>query len=56
MPSSWSGKVDNVTAGVTDGIKKLFVISAGNVTPEEIESVSYFDANINHSVENPGQA
>lgn len=56
MPSSWSGEVDNITAGVTDGIKKLFVISAGNVTPEEIESVSYFDANINHSVENPGQA
>lgn len=56
IPSSWSGEVDNITAGVADGIKKLFVISAGNVKPEEVESVSYFDANINHSVENPGQS
>ena len=56
VPSSWSGEVDNIAVGAVDGIKKLFVISAGNVKPEEVESTSYFDANINHSVENPGQA
>jgi len=55
-PSSWSGAVDSLIAGVGDGQKRLFFISAGNVMPKEIKEVGYTDANVNHSVESPGQA
>lgn len=55
-PSSWSAELDNITAGVVDGIKKLYVVSAGNVEREELEVTPYPDANINHSVEDPGQS
>ncbi len=55
-PSSWSAELDNIIAGVGDGIKKLFVVSAGNVEFHELERVTYPLANINHSVEDPGQS
>lgn len=55
-PSSWSAELDNIISGVADGIKKLYVVSAGNVEPAELEMLSYVDANINHSIEDPGQA
>lgn len=55
-PSSWSAELDKIIAGVEDGIKKLFVVSAGNVELYELEQLSYTDANINHSVEDPGQS
>ena len=57
-PSSWSGEIDNLAAGVdnqTDN-RRLILISAGNVCPEEFASANYPNANILHSVENPGQA
>lgn len=55
-PSSWSGELDNIICGMGDGIKKLFVVSAGNVCLDELEATPYPSANINHSVENPGQS
>ncbi|MFR5858322.1 MAG: S8 family peptidase [Clostridia bacterium] len=55
-PSSWSGEVDNIIAGSLDGIRKLFVISAGNVELYELQEATYKEANILHSVEDPGQA
>lgn len=55
-PSSWSAGLDSIIAGVEDGIKKIFVVSAGNVEGGELESVLYPDANINHTVEDPGQS
>jgi len=55
-PTSWSGAVDSLIAGVGDGYKRLFFVSAGNVLPEEIKKTGYTDANVNHSVESPGQA
>lgn len=55
-PSSWSAELDNIVSGAVDGIKKLYVVSAGNVEFHELETVGYTDANINHSVEDPGQS
>jgi hypothetical protein len=55
-PSSWSAELDKIISGVEDGIKKIFVISAGNVQTNEIEDVGYTDANINHPIEDPGQS
>jgi len=55
-PTSWSGAVDSLIAGIGDNQKRLFFVSAGNVTPNELKEVGYTDANINHSVESPGQA
>jgi hypothetical protein len=55
-PTSWSGAVDSLIASAGDGQKRLFFVSAGNVYPEEIRQAGYTAANINHSVESPGQA
>lgn len=55
-PSSWSARLDDIIVGEEDGIKKLFVVSAGNVLYDEIEKISYPDANLFHSVEDPGQS
>lgn len=56
-PTSWSGAIDNITSGaLEEDVKRLVVISAGNVYPEELLKISYPDANILHSVESPGQA
>jgi len=55
-PSSWSAELDKIISGAEDGIKKLFVVSAGNVKINELELISYTDANINHPIEDPGQS
>ena len=55
-PSSWSAELDNIISGASDDIRKLYVVSAGNVKYEELEVVAYPNANINHQVEDPGQA
>lgn len=56
-PTSWSAAIDNITSGV-DGNdeKRLFLVSAGNVQPDELRESNYPDANIIHSVEDPGQS
>lgn len=56
-PTSWSGAVDSLISGANeeDG-KRLFFISAGNVYPSEFSNLNYPNANMMHSVENPGQA
>lgn len=55
-PSSWSAELDSIIAGVIDGIKKLCVVSAGNVQFNELKSAQYPSANINHPIEDPGQS
>lgn len=55
-PSSWSAALDSIIAGVDDGIKKIFVVSAGNVETEELERFQYPEANIQTSVQDPGQS
>jgi hypothetical protein len=55
-PTSWSGAVDSLTYGADDGEKRLMIISAGNVNPQEFVDNEYPNPNFLHSVENPGQA
>ena len=56
-PTSWSAAIDSITSGAEEnGEKRLFVISAGNVDPNEFRSIPYPDANILHNVESPGQS
>lgn len=57
-PSSWSAAIDAIAAGVGDDTKRLVLVSAGNVQLAEYneDRLSYPDANINHSVEDPAQA
>jgi len=61
-PSSWSGAIDAITSGSfilngQDNNRRLFFISAGNTTIEEIKEAGDYEAAVtNHSVEDPGQA
>ena len=56
-PTSWSGAIDNITSGaLEEDIKRLVIISAGNVYPDEILKYGYPEANRAHEVESPGQA
>ena len=56
-PSSWSGALDGIAAGVDNGdSKRLIIVSAGNVEPSEFVTSLYPDANRLHGVENPAQA
>ena len=56
-PTSWSGEVDNIASGASEeDIKRLIIVSAGNVQPNELADIAYPGANRIHSVESPGQA
>lgn len=56
-PTSWSAAIDNITSGANESDeKRLVLISAGNVFPEELKTNSYPDSSILHKVENPGQS
>lgn len=56
-PTSWSAAIDSITSGANeDNEKRLFLISAGNVQPNELTTLSYPDANTLHCVESPGQS
>ena len=56
MPSSWSAAVDSIAAGDDDNCRRLFLVSAGNVSCEETREQGYIDACSNHGVEDPGQS
>lgn len=56
-PTSWSGAVDALAAGVDNNReRRLFFISAGNIECDEFRHAEYPNANKLHGVENPGQA
>ena len=56
-PTSWSAAVDSITSGAEEeDVKRLFIVSAGNVLPNELADTDYLDANALHSIESPGQA
>ncbi len=55
-PTSWSGEIDNLAYGVNDAIKRLIILSSGNVSTTELELLGFPQANLNHSIENPAQA
>ena len=56
LPSSWSGALDNLASGVDDGIKRLIIVSAGTVFPDEHKNSPYTKANELHAIEDPAQA
>jgi hypothetical protein len=58
LPSSWSGAVDEMCAGVLDETRKLMFISAGNVRGELYsEDYRYHEWNITKAgIEDPAQA
>lgn len=54
-PSSWSAKVDEMASGYDDDIRRLIVISAGNVD-EESDWRRYPESNLTAEVHDPAQA
>lgn len=54
-PSSWSGKIDQLSSGADDGIRRLFVVASGNVTDLNT-ALNFPDAQITDSVHDPGQS
>ncbi|MCH3959360.1 MAG: S8 family peptidase [Selenomonas sp.] len=56
-PTSWSAAIDSITSGANEnGEKRLFFISAGNVSPVELAHNDYPNTSLLHGVENPGQS
>ena len=53
-PSSWSGVIDQLCAGISDESPRLFFISAGNTDPDQRHH--YPDSNDTDSVQDPAQA
>lgn len=53
QPSSWSAAIDQISS---EGQKKLFIVSAGNVEEDELTMDGYPDACLNKSIEDPAQA
>lgn len=54
-PSSWSGAIDEITSGYLDEGKRLFFVSAGNLSGQE-NFKNYPNSNQTYCVEDPGQA
>lgn len=56
-PTSWSAAIDSITSGADEeNVKRIFVVSAGNVYPDELRESSFPNANTLHCVESPGQS
>lgn len=53
-PSSWSGQLDKLTSGVDDGVRRLFIVAAGNTFPSD--ALPYPKRQIQNSIHDPGQA
>jgi hypothetical protein len=53
-PSSWSAAVDALASGAKDGVRRLFVLSAGNT--DGAARRHYPDSNMTDGVHDPGQA
>ncbi|RIW11199.1 S8 family peptidase [Veillonella parvula] len=56
VPTSWSAAIDEILADFKNKAKRLMYVSAGNVCPFEFRDVGYPAANINSTIENPGQS
>ncbi|MBD3266488.1 S8 family serine peptidase [bacterium] len=53
-PSSWSGATDAFCSGYDDNVKRLIIVSAGNIPPEEFKE--YPNGNATNSVHDPAQS
>lgn len=54
-PSSWSALIDKLSSGHDDGVRRLFVVCAGNTFGSE-EFRNYPYSNITNEVHDPGQS
>jgi hypothetical protein len=54
-PSSWSASIDAMSSGHDDNVRRLFVISAGNIDGSD-EFRNYPQSNLTNEVHDPGQA
>ena len=54
-PSSWSGSLDELASGYDDEIRRLIIISAGNIA-EPAEWRNYPESNLTNEVHDPAQA
>ena len=54
-PSSWSGAIDEAASGYEDDIRRLIVVSAGNVDDPD-HWRNYPDDNLTNEIHDPGQA
>jgi len=54
-PSSWSGQIDELASGYSDDVRRLIILSAGNVR-EPDDWRSYPDSNKTCEVHDPAQA
>ncbi|CAM3515724.1 S8 family peptidase [Paenibacillus lupini] len=54
-PSSWSAAIDEITSGYLDEERKLFIVSAGNVSDPTLWR-EYPTSNLNMPVQNPAQS
>ncbi|MCK5117410.1 MAG: S8 family peptidase [Candidatus Aegiribacteria sp.] len=54
-PSSWSGALDEIASGCKDGIRRLIIISAGNVDHQD-NWRNYPNDNLTNDIHDPGQA
>ncbi|WP_395733351.1 S8 family peptidase [Prosthecobacter sp.] len=54
-PSSWSGKLDELASGCDDEIRRLIIVSAGNVADEE-DWKRYPESNKTAEIHDPAQA
>ncbi|MQL52293.1 S8 family serine peptidase [Desulfofundulus thermobenzoicus] len=54
-PSSWSARLDQLSSGADDDLKRLFIVCAGNVSDLNA-ALNYPDAQLTDSIHDPGQA
>ncbi len=54
-PTSWSAAIDQLTSGYDDDVKRLFVVSAGNIMDDEKWS-RYPQSNLEYSIHDPAQS
>ncbi|BDI28803.1 hypothetical protein CCAX7_008540 [Capsulimonas corticalis] len=54
-PSSWSAAIDAITSGADDNQKRLFIVSAGNVSDPD-HWLTFPESNKENSVHDPGQS
>ena len=55
VPSSWSGQLDQLASGSLDGLQRLIIVCAGNLS-DLGTAKEYPDAQITDSIHDPGQS
>lgn len=53
-PSSWSARVDSLSSGAEDELRRLLVVAAGNTYPESAQE--YPSGNMTDGIHDPGQS